>query len=45
MKNTHDSRVKRGYFGVGLHMPKNNLNVGSAMRAVGAYSGDFMAIS
>ena len=34
---------KRGYCGIGLDNPKNNLNVGSVMRASGCYDASFVA--
>lgn len=33
----------RGYCGIGLDNPKNDLNVGSAMRAAGVYGASFVA--
>ena len=35
----------RGYAAIGLDNPKNNLNVGSAMRAVGVYKASMLAVS
>lgn len=34
---------KRGYAGIGLDNPKNNVNVGSALRAAGVYGAAFVA--
>lgn len=42
------SKIKvahRGYAAVGLHQPKDKLNVGSAMRAAGCYGAAFVAAS
>ena len=35
----------RGYAAIGLDNPKNTINVGSAMRAVGVYKASMLAIS
>ena len=35
----------RGYCGVGLDNPKSEVNVGAAMRAVGVYDAQFLAVS
>jgi tRNA(Leu) C34 or U34 (ribose-2'-O)-methylase TrmL len=35
----------RGYSAVGLHSPKNSLNVGSALRAAGCYGAAMVAVS
>lgn len=35
----------RGYSAVGLHNCKDNLNIGSALRAVGCYGASFLAVS
>lgn len=35
----------RGYAAIGLHAPLNDLNVGSAMRAVAAFQAAFLAIT
>ena len=37
--------LEQGYFGVGLDNPKNSMNVGAALRAVGVYGGKMIAIS
>lgn len=34
----------RGYCGIGLDNPKSDVNVGAAMRAVGVYGADFLAV-
>ena len=34
---------KRGYCGIGLHSPKNNINVASVLRASGCYNASFVA--
>ena len=35
----------RGYAAIGLHMPKTEHNVGSAMRAVGCYGASLLVVS
>ena len=35
----------RGYCGVGLDNPKNEINVGSALRAAGVYGASFVAVT
>jgi hypothetical protein len=35
----------RGFFGVGLHNPKAEINAGAALRACGIYGASFMAIA
>lgn len=35
----------RGYAAIGLHLPKNTLNVGSALRAASCYGAAFVATS
>lgn len=39
------STRKRGYAAVGLHMAKNPVNVGSALRAASCYGAAFVAVS
>lgn len=36
---------KRGYCGIGLNQSKDPKNIGSALRAVGCYNADFIAVS
>ena len=36
---------KRGYVGIGLHFPKNPINVGSVLRAADCFGADFIATS
>lgn len=35
----------RGYAGIGLDNPKNNINIGSVLRAAGVYGASFVVIS
>lgn len=37
--------MMRGYAAIGLENPKNNINIGSALRACGCYNAAFLAIS
>jgi tRNA(Leu) C34 or U34 (ribose-2'-O)-methylase TrmL len=37
--------MNQGYAAIGLHLPKTQVNVGSAMRAVGCYGASLVAIS
>lgn len=37
--------AKRGYFGIGLHMPKTNYNVAQVLRAAACYDAAFVNIS
>lgn len=37
--------MNRGYCALGLDRPKNNINVGNALRACGVYGAAFLAIS
>lgn len=37
--------MKRGFTCIGLHQPKNALNIGAALRACGCYGADLIAVS
>ncbi len=41
----HDAKPRRGYAAVALWNPKNPVNVGGAMRAMGCYAGDMLIVS
>lgn len=44
-RNARRLSTPRGFACIGLHEPKNVLNVGSALRAAGCYKADFVAVS
>jgi len=37
--------MQRGYCGIGLHMPKTNVNIGSVIRAMGCWDVNFLALT
>lgn len=37
--------MNRGYAGIGLHHPKNPINIGSTLRAAGVYGAAMVAVS